>query len=177
MLNAYRSTKNMPRSRLTPPRTLTSLTLSLSTVHSLARSLAGRAADLDLLHLDRGDGVVVVRGHGADLHEQLVVLGDLGEDGVLAGRRRVKPVEVGVVGDVEEDLRAAAVRLAGVGHGDRARDVGVLRDQLVLDVAAVAAGLITTSHQVFEGAVLGTSGAPGGCWGPWQRGSRTGPPM
>ena len=84
-----------------------------NTAHSL--SLAGGAGDLDLLHLDRGDRVVVVRGHLADLHEQIVALGDLGEDRVLAGRRRVPPVEVEVVGDVEEDLRAAAVRLAGVG--------------------------------------------------------------
>merc|ERR1711865_1313761 len=113
------TTKNM-RTLLQSHTTLYLTLSTLSTGASLARSLAGGAADLDLLHLDRGDRVVVVRGHRADLHEQLVVLGDLGEDGVLAGRGRVKPVEVGVVGDVEEDLRAAAVRLAGVRHGDRA---------------------------------------------------------
>jgi len=116
---------------------------------------AGRAGDdLDRLHHYRLDRVVVARAHLGDLDcdvERRLVL-DRAEHWVLrlAGG---EPVKVRVVGDVEEELAAAAVRRAGVGHRERARLVRRPVDVLVLDVAAVRARLNRARDEVLEGPV------------------------
>ena len=61
---------------------------------------------------------------------------NLAEDGVLRRRRVVEVVEERVVLRVQEELRAAAVGGARVGHGDRADLVRQLADELVRNVAA-----------------------------------------
>src|SRR5215831_1226101 len=91
-------------------------------------------ADADLVHLDRRLRPVArsarrLRDGVDDLHAR----DHLAEHRVLRLPRR-EPVEVPVVDDVDEELRAARVR-AGVGHRQRAARIGDLRvgQVLVLD--------------------------------------------
>ena len=53
----------------------------------------------------------------------------LAKDGVL-GLSRGEPIEVGVVGDIQEELAAAGIRHAGDRHGERALAVCIFRNVL-----------------------------------------------
>lgn len=64
-----------------------------------------------------------------------------------------EPIEICVVGDIEEELAASAVGLSCVGHRESARGVGVLADVLVLNVATAGARLGRARHEVGERAV------------------------
>mgnify|MGYP003694031787 CR=1 FL=1 len=60
------------------------------------------------------------RLHGLDLLHDVHARRDLAEDGVAEARRRLVPmVQLGVVGDVDEELRRRAVDDAGARHRDR----------------------------------------------------------
>jgi len=61
-----------------------------------------------------------------------------------------EPVEVGVVRDVEEELRAARIRPSGICHGKGAGSIGVTGDILIFDVASTEALLGATSCEVRE---------------------------
>mmetsp|Transcript_19737 Transcript_19737/g.78600 ORF Transcript_19737/g.78600 Transcript_19737/m.78600 type:complete len:207 (-) Transcript_19737:388-1008(-) len=114
----------------------------------------------DLEHLDGGHGAVVARldlGDGDhDVEGRLV--GGFAEDRVLRLARR-EPVEEVVVHDVEEELRAARVRLARVRHRERAGLVRDLGRVLVLDVAAAGAALDGARLEVLVRAVGRAAGA------------------
>jgi len=78
------------------------------------------AASLDDRHALHDDGrlrsVARPRGDTLDGLHDLETLDDLSENGVLGGRRAVKVVEECVGVRVDEELRAARVGLARVGH-------------------------------------------------------------
>mmetsp|Transcript_51159 Transcript_51159/g.92108 ORF Transcript_51159/g.92108 Transcript_51159/m.92108 type:complete len:259 (-) Transcript_51159:47-823(-) len=109
----------------------------------------GSSADRDALHHDGRGGIVVLGWNLGDCNADVHALDDLAEHRVL-GRSRREPVEVLVVGHVEEELRASRVWLAGVGHGQSARSIRVPGDVLVLDVSTVAAPLRGASDQVLK---------------------------
>ena len=108
----------------------------------------------DAVHLHGRGWRVLARRHLRDGDHRVEgrLVDGLAEDGVLGLARR-EPVEEGVVDDVHEELRAAGVGRAGIGHGERAGLVGDARRVLVLDVAAVAARLGGARDDVLEGAV------------------------
>eukprot|EP00964_Phaeocystis_antarctica_P063516 scaffold38138_cov63-Phaeocystis_antarctica.AAC.3 len=109
----------------------------ISSTDSVTRNRYLEPGDRDRLHHHRGDGAVVARRHLGDLdHDVDARLVDaLAEDRVL-GLARGEPVEEVVVHGVHEELAAARVGRAGVGHGERAGLVGELGGELVLDIAA-----------------------------------------
>ena len=94
----------------------------------------------DLDHLDGLDGIVVAAADLGDLLDEVQVLGDLAEDGVSRGGGAIEPVQEGVVGDVDEELRATGLGLAGVGHREGPDVVGDARRELVGDATVVSAG-------------------------------------
>lgn len=94
----------------------------------------------DLDHLDGLDGIVVAAADLGDLLDEVQVLGDLAEDGVSRGGGFIEPVQEGVVGDVDEELRATGLGLAGVGHREGPDVVGDARRELVGDATVVSAG-------------------------------------
>ena len=114
--------------------------------------------DRDVLHHDRGVRAVIGGGHVGDGAGDIHAVDDLSEDGVL-GLAAGEPVEKIVVRDVDEELAAAAVGLARVGHRQGAGRVGVAADVLVLNVAAVGARLRAARRQVLEGPILGAARA------------------
>ena len=97
------------------------------------------------------------------------VLWSCAYDGVLR-LATGEPVEIRVVRNVHEELRAARVGLARVGHAQGPFGVGRLVDVLVLDVAAVGSGLGAARREVFEGSVGRPAGA--GRTRPWVLGVR-----
>mmetsp|Transcript_48814 Transcript_48814/g.135438 ORF Transcript_48814/g.135438 Transcript_48814/m.135438 type:complete len:200 (+) Transcript_48814:460-1059(+) len=105
-------------------------------------------------HLNRRDRAVVLRLDLRDLHHHVErsLVDALAEDGVLRLARR-EPVEEVVVDGVHEELRAARVGGASVGHRQRAGLVRDLRRVLVRDVAAAAALTRFARLQVLVGAV------------------------
>jgi len=94
----------------------------------------------DLDHLNGLDGIVVAGGDLANLLDEVKVLGDLAEDGVSRGSGAIEPVQEGVVGDVDEELRATGLGLAGVGHREGPDVVGDFCRELVGDATVVSAG-------------------------------------
>ena len=62
--------------------------------------------NLDGVHLDGHDWPVTSRGNFGDGHSNVVATDDLAEDGVLRCAR-AEPIQVAVVCDIEEELRAA----------------------------------------------------------------------
>mmetsp|Transcript_5924 Transcript_5924/g.10007 ORF Transcript_5924/g.10007 Transcript_5924/m.10007 type:complete len:226 (+) Transcript_5924:104-781(+) len=97
--------------------------------------------DGDRVHDNRGDRVVVAVGPAAaDLHDNVHARSHLAEDRVLARGALVEPVEEVVVDRVDEELRAARVRLASVGHGEGTRLVRDPLRELVRNVPAPVAG-------------------------------------
>lgn len=94
----------------------------------------------DLDHLDGLDGIVVAAADLGDLLDEVQVLGDLAEDGVSRGGGAIEPVQERVVGDVDEELRATGLGLAGVGHREGPDVVGDARRELVGDATVVGAG-------------------------------------
>mmetsp|Transcript_4166 Transcript_4166/g.13257 ORF Transcript_4166/g.13257 Transcript_4166/m.13257 type:complete len:214 (-) Transcript_4166:22-663(-) len=131
--------------------------------HSVSQKKGRSLSDA---HLDHHDGldrlVVAVLLHLADLVDDVGAGDDAAEHGVLRRRRAVEPVEELVVDRVDEELRAARVRLAGVGHRDGVRQVRVLRDVLVRDVAAGVALDRLAVERLERRAALGAAGARGG---------------
>src|SRR5690606_22325812 len=86
-------------------------------------------------HLDRlFRSVTGIRVRAFDLTDHVEPIDDLAEYRVLRGTRG-KPVQICVMHGVNEELTAAAVGPAGVGHGQRAGLVGELgvSRMLVLD--------------------------------------------
>ena len=121
--------------------------------------------DTDLDHLDRLDGVVAAGGDLGDLLDEVHALGDLAEDGVGRGGGAIEPVKEGVVGDVDEELGAAGLGLAGVGHGEGADVVGDALGELVGDatVRGAADGLAIAGLE--GGASAGAAGSSTGAVG------------
>mmetsp|Transcript_62622 Transcript_62622/g.107498 ORF Transcript_62622/g.107498 Transcript_62622/m.107498 type:complete len:219 (-) Transcript_62622:25-681(-) len=122
----------------------------------------GPGLDGDAVHLDWNRGIVPLRLGIIDLRHDVRTGQDLSEDGVLGLAAR-KPVQVGVVAHVDEELGAPRVGSARVGHGERERRVGVFRNVLILDVAAVAAFLDLARGQILESAIRWATlaGVPG----------------
>mmetsp|Transcript_72175 Transcript_72175/g.218320 ORF Transcript_72175/g.218320 Transcript_72175/m.218320 type:complete len:230 (+) Transcript_72175:1499-2188(+) len=100
----------------------------------------------DADHRDRGERAVLARGDESDRVDNLHTLDDLPEDGVLALRARVEPVQEVVVHHVHEELAATCVR-ASVGHGQRAPLVADPRGVLVHDGAAALA-VVAAGHDL-----------------------------
>mmetsp|Transcript_40973 Transcript_40973/g.127695 ORF Transcript_40973/g.127695 Transcript_40973/m.127695 type:complete len:260 (+) Transcript_40973:209-988(+) len=80
---------------------------------------------------------------------------------MLGGRASVEPVQEGVGVHVDEELRAARVRLAGICHREGARLVADLGRELVGNVPAPTArdGLAGAIEDLEAGAVAGTARA------------------
>jgi len=108
--------------------------------------------DSDAVHLDGLRRVVVVSFHLRDLGHDVHALENLSEDWVLGLATR-EPIEVGVVGHVDEQLGSARVRPSRVCHRQGAGSICILGDVLVLDVSAICTFLCCSRRQVFEGAI------------------------
>ena len=106
-----------------------------------------RPCDRDADHHDGSDGIVIPGWNPGDCNGDVHTLSDLAEHRVR-GRSQREPVEVLVVGHVDEELGASRVWTAGVGHGQSAQSIRVLGDVLVLDESTVAAPLHGASSQV-----------------------------
>ena len=119
---------------------------------------SSHARDGDALHHDGCLGVVIGGRHLADLLEELHALDALAKHWMLGLTGR-EPIQVGIVGHVDEELRASAVGLTSVRHGQSARCIGIAGNVLVLDVTAVAALLRCAGLQILEGAIWRTASA------------------
>mmetsp|Transcript_13014 Transcript_13014/g.38222 ORF Transcript_13014/g.38222 Transcript_13014/m.38222 type:complete len:231 (+) Transcript_13014:326-1018(+) len=99
------------------------------------RSSSGSHRDGHRLHHDGRQGRVVgVRARGLDLLAHLEARDHLAEDGVLRIAWREEIEEV-IVDRIDEELGAARVGSARIGHGKRAHLVGDLLGVLVQNVA------------------------------------------
>merc|ERR1711971_165823 len=99
------------------------LTLSSTTLTKYA-VLRLDTAYLDTVHHDRGLRVIVVGWYFGDRNCNIVTRRDLSKNRVL-GWPWAEPVEVAIVRNIQEELRATCVGFAAVGHGKSAWCVGV----------------------------------------------------
>mmetsp|Transcript_32258 Transcript_32258/g.102857 ORF Transcript_32258/g.102857 Transcript_32258/m.102857 type:complete len:202 (+) Transcript_32258:535-1140(+) len=144
----------------TPARARPALTATRSQLALLVALVAAvplplapvESAHRHLAHHDGDHRVVVARAHARDGEDDLPARSHLPKDRVPGGAAG-EPVEVRVVGHIDEELRAAGVWRARVCHRQAVRHVGVARDVLVLDVAAVRARLRRAGREVDKGPV------------------------
>ena len=99
----------------------------------------------NLDHLHGNLGVVIPGGGGIDGGDHILAADNTTKDGVLGRGGLVKKVKETVVNHIDEELTAAGVGLARVGHGQGEGFVGQTRArsraELVLDAALAVSGL------------------------------------
>src|SRR5690606_2490952 len=112
----------------------------------------------------RHRNVALLGSDRADLVHDVHSLHHSSEDRMLGGKWRLVEVQIGVINQVDEELAAARVRLAGGGHGDGAARV---REKFAADVsglhvlvrsahdvggfvAALGVGVSTLDHEAFD---------------------------
>lgn len=96
-----------------------------------------------------------------DFDDQLVVFDNFSKDGVRRRSGGIEPIQKGIIGDVDKELRSSRLGASRVGHGQCSGGVGNLLVGLANFVrnAAVVGARVGLAIQALElGARVGTAG-------------------
>lgn len=108
-------TKNSVQIETTPHKMIT---LPIDHWYSYPSKIANLLLDGDLNHLHRGDGIVISGARGVDGFDDILAINHTTKHRVLRRGALVKEVQEAVVDNINEELTASRVRLAGVSHGE-----------------------------------------------------------
>merc|ERR1719491_1603937 len=103
-----------------------------------------KARDCDAFHHDGLDWGVLLCWHFGYRNHNIHATDDLTKHRMLRAASR-KPVQGGIVGNVEENLRAPRIGLTSICHGKCSKRVRILGCELILDVASFHTALSPTS--------------------------------
>lgn len=113
----------------------------LPEIHTSRRNSWPASRDTHADHFDGSPWVIVARGDGRDLLDQIIALADLAKDGMRARSRPIEEIQKGVVGNIDEELRPSRFWRSGVGHTEGAGRVGNLGNELVWNSSIAVAGV------------------------------------